>query len=233
MKKVKFMAMSQEIEDMYPHPKSAKNFLPDWYKKANRFRSGKMEVLPEGAGLNKDLKLCVPFLDAMVAGYCLELPADLMVIRDARGVGFFWNEEPGPLEIRPKDMAVTLPRPAGHDHDLYAWTFHWAVVTPPGYSLLVTQPLNRYDLPFTTTQGIMDADKFSLGGQIPFFLQEGFTGVIPAGTPIAQLIPIKRDSWKGEVVPHSNSFLKKQLFTVSRFMYGGYKKHVWVKKSYE
>jgi len=233
MKKIRFMAMSQEVEDMYPRPKPAKAYVPDWYKSAKRFRSGKMEVLPEGAGINKDLKLCVPFLDGLTAGYALELPADLLVQRDERGVGFFWNEEPGPIEVRPKNMAVTLPRPHGHDQDLYAWTFHWASITPPGYSLLVVHPLNRFELPFTTTAGIMDSDNFSLGGQIPFFLQKDFTGIIPAGTPIAQLIPIKREGWTSEIIPHNQGFVKKQLFNVSRYLYGGYKKHLWVKKSYE
>ena len=79
----------------------------------------------------------------------------------------------------------------------------------------------------------MDSDNFSLGGQIPFFLQKDFTGIIPAGTPIAQLIPIKRDNWQSEVLPHNQGFVKKQLFNVSRYLYGGYKKHLWVKKSYE
>jgi hypothetical protein len=79
----------------------------------------------------------------------------------------------------------------------------------------------------------MDSDNFSLGGQIPFFLQKDFTGIIPAGTPIAQLIPIKRDSWKSEVLPHNQGFVKTQLFNVSRYLYGGYKKHLWVKKSYD
>jgi hypothetical protein len=233
MKKIQFMAMSIEVEDKYPKPQAASHYVPDWYKKAKRFRSGKMEILPEGAGLNKDLKLCMPFLDAITAGYVIELPGDLLVHRDERGVGFFWNEQPDPMQVRPKDMAVTLPRPHGHDKDLYAWTFHWAAITPPGYSLLVTQPLNRFDLPFTTTSGIMDGDKFSLGGEIPFFLEKDFVGVIPAGTPIAQLIPIKREYWTSEVLSHNQSFIKTQMYNTARYLYGGYKKHIWVKKSYE
>ena len=32
-------------------------------------------------------------------------------------------------------------------------------------------------------------------GNVPFFIKSGFEGVIPAGTPIAQLIPIKREKW--------------------------------------
>jgi len=231
-KKIKFIPMSQEVEDKYDPPKPSRSYVPDWYKKANRWRSGKMEPLPEG-GLNKDLKLCVPFLDGMTAGYMIELPADLLVKRDAQGVGFFWNEEPGPIEIRSADMARTLPRPPGMDETLYAWNFHWAIETPPGYSLMITSPLNRFELPFVTTSGIMDSDGFSLGGQIPFFLAKDFEGIIPAGTPIIQVIPIKRDSWKSQVLPYNATYIKKQLFAVTKYMYGGYKKVRWVKKEYE
>ena len=233
MKKIKFMAMSQEVADKYPAPKPAKSYVPDWYKKSNRWRSGKMEVLAEGAGLNKDIKLCVPFLDVMTAGYCLELPSDLLVKREGQGVGFFWNEEPGSIHVRPRDMAKMLPRPAGHDEDLYAWTFHWASITPPGYSLLVSQPYNRFDLPFTTTCGIIDSDNFSLGGEIPFFLRSDFEGIIPAGTPIAQLIPFKRENWNHSVETYRSNFIKTQLFNTTKYLFGGYKKHLWVKKTFE
>ena len=32
----------------------------------------------------------------------------------------------------------------------------------------------------------------------PFFIKEGFTGLIPYGTPIVQIIPFKRDDWKSK-----------------------------------
>lgn len=232
MKKIKFMPMTEETSKFDP-PKSAKSYIPDWYKKAKRFRSGKMELLGDGGGVNKDIKLCVPFLDAMTAGYCIELPHDLLVKRDSKGVGFFWNEAPSPIEVRAKDMATTLPRPAGHDHDLYAWHTYWAVIVPNGYSALYTHPFNRSDLPFTSVSGVVDADGFSLGGEIPFFLKEGFEGIIPAGTPILQVLPFKRENWTSQVVSHDSGFINKQLFKVVKYITDGYKKHVWVKKTYE
>ena len=231
-KKIRFMAMNKEVEAKFEPPKPAKSYVPEWYKKAKRFRSGKMQILPNNNGINKDIKLCVPFLDALTSGYIIELPNDLLIQRSSDGVGFFWNEQPGSIEVRPKDMAVTLPRPSGHDPDLYAWHTWWAVIVPPGYSVLYTHPLNRFDLPFVTTSGVVDADGFSLGGELPFFLKEGFEGVIPAGTPIVQAIPFKRQDWDSEVIPSEESFVKAQTFKVAKFLHDGYKKVVWVKKSY-
>jgi hypothetical protein len=50
-------------------------------------------------------------------------------------------------------------------------------------------------LPFTISAAIVDSDQFNAPGNIPFFLKEGFEGIIPEGTPFAQIIPIKRASW--------------------------------------
>lgn len=231
MKKIKFMATTQDVADKLTPPAPARMHVPEWYRKATRFIGGKMELREHG--LNKDLKLCVPFLDAMTAGYMIELPADMLVQRDPHGVTFYWHEEPQLLEFRSKDMASTLPRPVGHDQDMYAWIFYWAPILPPGYSALVTHPLNRFDLPFTTTAGIMDADRYSAGGQVPFFLRKDFTGVIPAGTPIMQIIPFKRDDWTHEIVEHDPVWVTKMMYSVQRYLYGGYKKLMWQKKNFD
>lgn len=231
-KKIKFMAATKVVADRLTPPVPARSGVPEWYRKATRFIGGKME-LREVGGLNKDLKLCVPFLDALTSGYLVELPADLLVQRDERGVSFFWHEEPQLIEFRDKHMASTLPRPSGHDDDLYAWMMYWAPILPPGYSAMVVHPLNRFDLPFTTTSGIMDADKYSAGGQVPFFLRKNFTGVIPAGTPIMQIIPFKREGWKHEVVPYDQPWMDRMVYSVQRYLYGGYKKLMWQKKEFE
>lgn len=231
MKRVRFMPGSKMAEVKLPPPLATKSVVPEWYKQAQRFIGGSMQFA-EG-GINKDLKLCVPFMDAMVSGYVIELPCDLYIKNQPTGaIDFFWHEEPAPIEMRSKEMAKTLPRPAGHGESLYAWITNWAVITPPGYSMLFTHPLNRFDLPFITTSGIMDTDQYSNPGQIPFFLKDGFEGTIPAGTPIVQLIPIKRDSWQSDVVDYDEKFLESKAYQVARTLFGGYRNLFWQKKNY-
>ena len=73
----------------------------------------------------------------------------------------------------------------------------WAIETPPGYSLLVTHPVNRYDLPFTTLTGLVDTDLYK-NDFINFparWRDGGFNGVLPKGTPVAQCLPVKRELW--------------------------------------
>ena len=61
---------------------------------------------------------------------------------------------------------------------------------------MITHPLNRNDLPFITISGIVDGNfAISADGNVPFYIKNNFEGIIPQGTPIAQLIPFYRQNW--------------------------------------
>jgi hypothetical protein len=75
----------------------------------------------------------------------------------------------------------------------------WTIESPPGYSLLITHPVNRQDLPFTTLTGLVDTDRYK-DNFINFparWRDPAFNGVLPKGTPIAQCLPVKRAIWSG------------------------------------
>lgn len=191
MKLIRFVCENPSLQD-FGKPVPIKSLIPDWYKKAE---STFVENDQEMAGLKK----CMPFMDTMIAGYALVTPVEIYVTKGEDGnPRFSWN---GPQDLgvfvneRSRGLGATMPRPAGHYPNHLVFGGYWGWKTPRGWSTLVVQPLNRYDLPFTISSGIIDSDKFNTAGNIPFFLKEDFEGVIPAGTPFAQLIPIKRSSW--------------------------------------
>jgi hypothetical protein len=69
-------------------------------------------------------------------------------------------------------------------------------------------------------------------GNLPFFLKEGFEGIIPKGTPIAQIIPFKRESWnlqKDAALVNESRLNSRNSDSV---IFGWYKKTIWKKKSY-
>jgi hypothetical protein len=72
---------------------------------------------------------------------------------------------------------------------------YWMFKTPPGYSLLFLPPLNRPDPRFTCFSGTVDYPYYEQEYvNFPFtFNQPNFAGIIPAGTPLVQVIPIKKD----------------------------------------
>jgi hypothetical protein len=82
---------------------------------------------------------------------------------------------------------------------------------------------------------IIDADDFyHVGmGQFPIYLKKGFSGVIPAGTPMFQITPFKRDEWKSIVHPYNDADTKKREFIYLRELWGVYKNKFWKKKKYD
>jgi hypothetical protein len=210
-------------------PVPMKNIIPEWYKKAETRYSD------EQGNWHAGVKKCMPVLDSLVSGYALTTPFDIFITRSESGdIQMSWS---GPDSLsyfvgeRPKELGQTMPRPAGHDPNHMVWSGFWGFKAPRGWSILVTHPLNRFDLPFTTTSGIIDSDKFSASGNLPFFIKEGFTGMIPAGTPIAQLIPIKRSNWK-MIIDKGMRDLEILQGTVVRDPETPYKRTMWQRKDY-
>lgn len=236
--------------DLTDSPMPAKIFLPEWYRKGEMF-------LNNSTGLKTDIKdpdrvggmkSCMPFLDAMISGYMLQTWIDVEITRNDGEVEWRYirkneytdNYEelldfPLPLiSERLGDIGETIPRPAGHSKNHMTFSGVWGIKVPRGWSLMVTHPMNRFDLPFTTMSGFMDSDEFTASGNVPFFLREGWTGVIPKNTPFAQLIPIQRKTWISKVDTGIHESWAHKVGNNSRAVnYGYYKKKIWVRKEYQ
>jgi len=206
---------------------------PEWYKKMPSFVDGQKKLsFSKDLVKNTTAKHCMPFLDTLNTGYAMTLMQDILVNNKTSDLGIVWQTSPIPLEVRAPDFALGLPVPSGHSPIHYIWKFYGNIKLPDGYSMMLTHPLNRYDLPFTTLSAIIDADSILYSGSIPFFLKEGFEGLIPAGTPIAQMIPFKREEWKMEI-DNSVALAGMKKKRQARFtMVGHYKNNFWHKKSY-
>ena len=97
----------------------------------------------------------------------------------------------------------------------------------------ITHPSHRYDLPFTTINGFVDTDLYPNRLVLPFFIKDGFEGIIKEGTPIAQIIPIKRDNWKSI----ENNFSNQESLNMENYpkinLLRTYKNKYWSKKNYD
>jgi hypothetical protein len=172
-------------------PKPATSFIPDWYKNMDSYTS--KEKKPNGNGVtNATVKRCMPVFDAIVAGYIIVSPADVYVsIKD--GVQYFEWSDLGLIGFHPIEQAPTHPNKNGHPYP--KWINYWAIKTPKGYSTMFVQPMHRESI-FTILPGIVDTDTYFAPVNFPMVLNDPeFEGLIPKGTPIAQVIPFKRDSW--------------------------------------
>jgi hypothetical protein len=218
-------------------PEPASWHVPEWYKTlAKHERSNSEKHLHPANYIGSDgaavaTKQCPPFLDAMTAGYQYVLEQDLHVDIDQENGKpiIWWDSEAMILDHRP---TVELPVPDYHHPIHYGFKMQWFYETPPGYSVLITHPMNRYDLPFTVQSGIVESDIWGLPVFIAFFLKRGFRGTIPKGTPLFQMIPFKRDNWEMEVIDTEEE-RERHNFAAERRrtrVHGYYKWFAWRRK---
>lgn len=231
MKKLTIKFASDEI-DVHGIPKPAKTNVPDWYKNNPLNLEGTNLLIPD-THISHTFKRCVPFLDSLTTGYIAELWSDVIVRKKPNGFSSFeWRTPRAVLEERPIETSMELPVPSGHSYQRLAWKVPYYIKTPKNYSVIITHPLNRFDLPFTTLNAIVDTDEVMYAGNIPFFIKADFEGLIPKGTPLYQVIPFCREHWSSEEdanIIEEGHINHKRSFSVIN---GWYKKNVWKRKNY-
>lgn len=193
-------------------PVPAYTMIPEWYKKNESYVGG--EKKPSGiAGNLATIKKCMPVFDSMTAGYLILLPADVWVSykdavpidpttrmpipnQETKRVQYFEWSNFNLLDFHPVEQAEL--HPLKNEHPYPKWMNPWSIKTPSGYSLQIIQPVHR-DLPFTIFPGVVDTDKYYAPINFPMVINDpNFEGLIPKGTPIAQVIPFKREKWAME-----------------------------------
>jgi hypothetical protein len=186
-----------------------------------------------GKGFNVKIKHCIPFLDSLTTGYMIVLPNDLYV-KQNNGVPFItWNRADFPPRSRNKVADLNLV-PKGYYPMEFTWQTGVAKTIPLGYSMIITHPMNRYDLPFITLTGIVDGGLvMSPDGNLPFYVKEGFEGIIPQETPIAQLIPFRQENWSSKMTNGLLKIAQNHNAKTTSLIYGWYKKTFWTRKKYD
>lgn len=177
--------------DELEQPQPASKFIPDWYSKIESYIDS--EKKPVGDGTTKaTIKRCMPVFDAIVSGYIISSPADVYVSMKNNAQHFEWSAL-GLISFHPIEQAPNHPFVKSHAYP--KWMNPWAIKTPKGYSTLFVQPFHRESV-FTILPGVVDTDEYLAPVNFPMVINNPeFEGLIPKGTPIAQVIPFKRDSW--------------------------------------
>jgi hypothetical protein len=223
-----------ELIGRIPVPERAIRFAPEWFKRLDReMRTTYATGLPA-----KSAKGCLPLTDAFSLGFIIPLPFDVrfMVPDDRMDMQLGWAQG---LPFRPIEQhhpaQIGAPAPPFERTIPLKFTNPWRIKVPEGYSVLFTQPLSRPDLPFTCFSGVVDCDRFHTMVNLPF----AWTGppgdhALPAGTPIAQLVPIRRDTLlKRDVARASTPEELAEQAEAARRKYGEestYAREWWVKK---
>jgi hypothetical protein len=216
--------------DFFP-PKPAVKEVPDWYKNTPEY-SGKQgkKILDEG-NTPHTVKKCMPVFDAITAGYILYTQVDVQVSQKDGFPYYIWSDQ-SVISFHPIEQAPFHPAKNGAPYA--KWNSPYAISTPPGYSVLFTQPMHRESM-FTILDGIVDTDKYKPPVNFPFILNDvKWEGIIPAGTPMAQVIPFKRESWEHKIGSDKERMEQdKATRKLKTLFFNSYKRQFWNKKEYK
>lgn len=187
-----------ELEGMFEKPVPARNAIPEWYKKQERYMENKV-TYNHNMEVSHTIKRCMPVMDSMTAGYIIKLPSDLRVER-VEGTedhkSFSWAIGNWTLiESHNESQVSQYPRDEKWSKTPYKFKNPFGIKTPKGYSCLFVDPMHSDSKPFMCMPAVVDTDDFNTPLNFPFFIEKDFEGIIPAGTPIIQVIPFKREEW--------------------------------------
>ena len=161
MNKITFVSNNPDSDLNECTPEPVIKSVPDWYKKIKKY---------DEINNKKTItwKACPAILDCFSLGYYLKTPCDIEFYLNndlifAKTIGekflnFIW---PRNIEGLP-----SFPLPFNSEKNHFAWLPNWGISVPEGYSVLYTHPMNRFDLPFFTTSGVVDNDKIDIPGQL-------------------------------------------------------------------
>ena len=236
--------LGEDADSFLNPPLPSKKVIPEWYKK--------IETLHNRDASQPSVKKCMPFLDALSMGYTISTGWDIHIKKyQKEGV---WNLEvsyaPQVNEILTiKGLAIDSHSPNQFSEDGYnSDEIHvalkiispWLITTPPGYSCIFLNPLNHTLPHFRIFSGVVDTDIYPhIAINFPCATKkfEGTTKTNPAGTPLAMVIPFKRDDWQIEVnykkKKEEEVFAHTPRLILFKNMLDNYKNKIWNKKNFD
>jgi len=225
---IKFVCVNPRVHKAYS-PKPTTDFLPDWYKDIESY-------LPTEGYVNRfakmgTIKKCIPTFDALTAGYIIPSPCDVHVFFQD-GVPEYETALPNIMTKHPRKQAYTHPQATPHDFP--KWESPWSIQTPKGYSCLFVSPMHNPNPWFEILDGIVDTDNYQSAVNFPFILKETSKDfIIPAGTPIAQVIPFERKNWKLKILEDNKGKATDDTNFIKSAFFNQYKNTYWNKKSFK
>lgn len=231
-KNIHFAKVDKRVSSNF-YPKPAKKLIPQWYKDMeSRFPEGKERNINSLSTVKK----CMPVFDSLTSGYIIETWCDISIIIED-GEPRYRTPFEGFIEENSHPRKQAYKHPAANEFKFPKFINPWAIKTPSGYSCLFVPPMNNSNEWFECLPGIVDTDKYNAPVNFPFILKNpGKEIIIPAGTPIIQVIPFKRDSWTHNIFENDSELSKKAdsiFFELRSKIFDSYKNKYWSPKDYK
>jgi hypothetical protein len=237
MPKINFIYIGDYAYEVIEKPRPSSAFIPDWFKDMSPYmrEDGFPEDRPivRNQNSNASAKKCTPMLDGIVTGYTVPLWSDVFVEQSDEMLDINWRASKDVFQLHGASSRLVDP-PPGYSTAVFKFMTWFRMKTPPGYSVMVRPPAGHYDLPFYAIPAVIDTDKSVIDNNLPVWVRSDFEGIVEKGTPIAQIIPFKRESWKAEfdVISEERQLIDEDK-TFGTTIKNNYIKNIWSKKSFK
>lgn len=236
-KKIVFKAINPYVFDVQPKPVPASTLIPKWWKDAPPYDIGLenpsgSQIIIENRQSNASFKKCIPMLDMFTSGYIFTLWTDVQVRLINKEPRITWKVNQDVFTVQ-ATHTQDIPSPEGFGRTVFKYGNGWIPKTPKGYSVLITHPVAHQDSPLRTIPAIIDSDKSNFEASFPLWLKNDYEGIIKKGTPIAQIVPFKRDNWESSFDSYDERGYEKELDKgFNSTLIGHYLNNAWSKKTY-
>jgi len=226
------LAKEHEHLDSSLYPTPASKNLPDWYKTmpTSYGEPGTLE-----SSQTRTIKKCMPVLDTISSGYLLYLHTDLIIEKNEADVyTYHWSSDDRKVITLHTPEATNGYKNIRTPSNIAKLQNPWSIKTAKGCSTLFLPPLHRPKCGITILEGVVDTDIYTDSVQFPFMVDEGFSGIIVKGTPIAQVIPFIRQNWQMKIggEKEQQEATRVGKFITSSF-FNAYKKTYRQEKKYQ
>jgi len=171
------------------HPiKLAKDCLPPYWK-----------YIPTTACGQDTVKKCPGITDWLTAGYIISAWSDIDITQsDEYGTNAVLRNGTQGAGSHPPEQCSTMLNQKSNYHGTVKLPCKWMIKTRPGWSIMIVPLWYWKDQPWEALPGIIHSDNHHCEVNLNFVIKsnnEKFT--ITAGTPLAQIIPFKREEVTG------------------------------------
>jgi hypothetical protein len=177
-----------EDKGVIAEPVPAKSVRPAWFRQLPGIDKSQLSATNNGL----TVKRCMPFVDAMSAGWIIPLaaPVRLEISEDGRTVSAGWEFD---REMVSNHGSFQIAGSPYEPHPPMKFHNYWTIRTPKGWSCLFLPPINRPNGVFEVLSGLVDTDSYRSPVNFPF-VAVAPDGVysLEKGTPLVQVIPFRR-----------------------------------------
>lgn len=225
MSAVRFLTDQANLE-AFPQPKPAIKALPSYFAKLQK------NITPNPA--SSTVKKCVPFLEAMSAGFVIPMWCDVFVVARNGDINL---EFPPHLNMETSVSQHTYEQISGHPlaetpYGKMPLKLHspWIIQSEPGVSCLFCSPLNHMETRLKILDGVVDTDNYYNHINFPFIWTGGDGEFyIKKGTPLVHVIPFARQKFTLDVGVIDKDKHEADMAKLGTVLRDGYRHNFWHK----